>query len=131
MESIVSKIYEYDDLASLGGVSPEDIEVVEKKLALQFSDEYRQILLEFGVVSFNGHEINGISNAIRLDVVINTKEEKERTDDIPADFYLIEDTHIDGILIWQDSDGFIYETGPNQKPRQVFDSLGEYLGLKN
>ena len=41
--------------------------------------------------------------------------------------YVIENTCVDGIIIWQDTIGSIYQTQPNLKPKKIADSLAEYV----
>lgn len=47
---------------------------------------------------------------------------------VPDDFYVLEEANIDGIVIWQDSNGIVYKTYPGcEKPKQIFQSFAEYL----
>ena len=41
--------------------------------------------------------------------------------------YVIEETHMDDIVIWQNAKGEIYQTAPNAKPIKICDSLAEYV----
>lgn len=46
----------------------------------------------------------------------------------PTDtMYVIENTGVDGIMIWQDTKGKIYQTKPESKPKKIVDSLAEYI----
>ena len=63
----------------------------------------------------------------RLNVVTVTMEQRERFGKITSTWYVIEETSIYGIVIWQDADGFVYETASNSKVKKVADSLSEYF----
>ena len=41
--------------------------------------------------------------------------------------YVIENTCVDGIIIWQDTKGDIYQTQPNMEPKKIADSMAEYV----
>ena len=41
--------------------------------------------------------------------------------------YVIENTCIDGIIIWQDANGIIYKSRPNLEPEKIADSLVDYI----
>jgi len=62
-----------------------------------------------------------------LDVVLVTKEQRERFGQEVQSFYVVEEANIDGIVIWQNSDGDIYETAPNLIPKKIANSLSEYV----
>lgn len=42
-------------------------------------------------------------------------------------YYVVEQANIDGIVIWQASDGKVYQTNPKLKPLQIAESLSEYI----
>lgn len=64
----------------------------------------------------------------RLDVVDVTKNNREHINDMVKDMYVVEEINIDGIVIWQDVTGRIYETCPGcEKPKPIYNSLVEYL----
>ena len=46
---------------------------------------------------------------------------------VPDDWYVLENAGIDGIIIWQDKTGRIYQTMPNGQKEYIADSLAEYL----
>ena len=74
-----------------------------------------------------GHELTGICDKKRLDVVRNTREERELNPFVPDDWYVLENAGIDGIIIWQDKTGRIYQTMPNGQKEYIANSLAEYL----
>ena len=41
--------------------------------------------------------------------------------------YVIEQTHIDGIVIWQSASGAIFQTILGSKTRKIYESLPKYI----
>ena len=114
-----------DFIGGKGG-DEETIIAYENALGTRFAPDYREYLKEIGLACFDGKELTGISKTSRLNVVDVTKEEREMNDGIPADFYVIEETCYDGIVIWQASNGFVFKTTPNTKPQKVGRSLADF-----
>lgn len=110
------------------GASLFQIESAEKLLGLKFACDFKECLLEFGAVSFGGHELTGFSADRNLDVVEVTQKNWKKNN-LEKNFYVIEEAHIDGIVIWQDANGTIYETTPNSKAKIIANSLAEYLNI--
>ena len=108
------------------GASAEQITKAENALGLEFADEYKEYLHLFGSVSCGGHELTGISKDERLDVIEVTRRNRVTHPDIPHDLYVIEETHIDGIVIWQVNSGEIFYTEENDIPIKVYKSFSEY-----
>ena len=116
------------DLLKGVGVSEEMITTAEKKLKLSFADEYREYLRIYGIVAFDGHELTGlVDNDPRVDVVAVTKAEKEKNKEIPEDFYVIEETDVEEIIIWQAGDGKVYCSSPNSAVKLISNSLFDYI----
>lgn len=129
MADIVNKLLSLPSFCSLTGVSVEQISNAEKTLALRFADEYREYLLTFGIASSDGHEFTGICNSKRLNVVDVTLAEKSITPGIPNDWYVLEEAGFDGIVIWQNSIGKIFQTQPGREAVELADSICDYLEL--
>lgn len=108
------------------GVSVIQIEQAEKALGLKFAFDFKECLREFGAVSFCGHELTGFSADPNLDVVMVTQKNWIKNK-VEKNLYVIEEVHIDGIVIWQSSNGVIYETAPGLMPRKIANSLSEYI----
>lgn len=104
-----------------------DINVAEKELDLFFSNDYKEYLLQYGLISYDNHELTGLCSSQRLNVVYATKEERKNNPHIPIDYYVIEQTNIDGIVIWQSSNGEVFQTYPNSNPEKIANSLSEYI----
>ena len=60
-------------------------------------------------------------------VITQTKKEHELNPKVPNTMYVIENTGVDGIIIWQDTAGAIYQSAPNVEPKKIADSLSAYL----
>ena len=148
MTKIVSTIKSFSDYHALSPVPENDIARAEKRLSLAFAPEYRDYLLAFGAVAVNGHEIMGINEDAdrlllglnvrelaagpwRLSVVHMTIEKWELNPNVPRSMYVIENPAIDGIVIWQDVSGGIYKTSPGSPPKDIADSLADYIGVRS
>ena len=125
--NLVDKIRSYSNIFTLAPATKESIEQAEKELGITFSKEYVDYVAEFGVAIFNGHEFTGLCDGKRLDVVRITKEQRELHKYIPSDMYVVECLDIDDIVIWQNSEGAVYASTPISKPRQIANSLYEYI----
>ena len=56
-----------------------------------------------------------------------TIDERERNSEIPANLYVIEETGVEEIVIWQSEDGKIFYSAPNQELTKLCDSFAEYV----
>ena len=126
MLAFVKKLRQYDDFKALRGASLNEIKGVERKLNVEFSDEYKEYLSEYGIATANGYEFTGICQSERLNVVCVTEKERKNVREIPEGAYVVEQTHIDGIVIWQTRDGAVYQSQGNSFIR-ICDSLYEYI----
>jgi len=127
--NIISAIRDQVGFVSLNGVDFQNIQNAENTLGLRFSQEYREYVQEFGAASFQGHELTGICNIPYLNVVDVTITEKKLMQKIEPSWYVIEEAHIDGIVIWQDETGHVYQTSPSSSPIKIANSLLEYIRL--
>lgn len=123
--NIVTTLKTMPDFYSLSGSPESAVQEAERTLGLSFASEYREYLSSLSLVSFCGHELTGLVSSPRLNVVSAT--ERLRNRHIPSDYYVIEETNIDGIVIWQNSTGAIFQTAPGQAPVHIYDSLCEYI----
>jgi len=129
MSDMVKKLQAKPNFYALDGVSGEQIEQAERALSLKFVDEYREYLAAFGVASACGHELTGICASPRLNVVDVTISERISNPTVPADWYVVEQANIDGIVIWQSCSGEVWQTMSNVPPVKLCESLCEYLKL--
>ena len=111
------------------GKPAEEVEIakIEEMLGVGFAEDYRSMLKTFGFVCVEGHEITGITNAKRLNVYDVTVKERANADCNLSGFYVIEQTHIDGIVIWQSVSGEVYRTVANSEPVKIADGMERYL----
>lgn len=126
MTDVITTLKNVPDYIGGNGRKEEEIKAIEEKLGLVFSSDYRLYLKEIGLACYSGHELTGICKDKRLNVMDITLEEKT-TKEIPADWYVIEQTNIDGIVIWQVSTGEIYQTNFDGKAEKLCESLKEYI----
>lgn len=129
MPSIVDKLKTKEHFYALSGASEEAVQAAEQLLGASFSKEYREYLFAFGLASFQGHELTGITDSKRLSVVDVTKEERRLSKGIPAGWYVLEQANIDGIVIWQAADGMVYKVKPGYAPSELCSSLSEYIDM--
>ena len=128
--NIVSTIQCMPDFIGGNGRSEIEIENTEKILSLIFAKDFRTYLLEIGIACFDGHELTGICTSSRLNVVDVTINERTNNPDVPSDWYVIEQTNIDGIVIWQNSKGEVYQTQPCCDSIKIANSIVEYITNK-
>ena len=125
--SIVKTIECISNVNHLTPATHEEIQHREDILDLMFASEYKEYLLNYGVIWFDGHEITGICNGKRLDVMVVTKDEKKLNPFVPNNWYVIETLDIDGIVIWQSPSGEIYQSFPNGTLIFYAESFEKYI----
>jgi len=128
MADIINLLKKQPDFYALTGASEAEIKAAEQNLDLQFAADYRNYVAAFGAASIDCHEMTGVCKSDRLSVVAVTQEERKKND-VPSDWYVIEQANIDGIVIWQDSRGAVYQTGPNAKQKKLCSSLAAYIEM--
>lgn len=127
MMDIIETINSLSDLLSLKSATVQQITDAELQLKLIFADEYKKYLGTFGSIMADGIELSGIAKAEYRNVISLTKKAWELNPKVPHSMYVVENTGVDGIIIWQDKNGKIFETRPNAEPKQIADSLSEYI----
>ena len=127
MSDIINIIKSLPQLSYVDGASKSSISNAETQLCLTFSSEYRKYLAEFGSIAAKGIELTGLINADYCNVVFITKQEWELNNNIPHTMYVVENTCVDGIIVWQDSKGYIYKSAPNSTPKKIAKSLSDYI----
>lgn len=130
MSQIIDIIKTLPKLARVGHISDEVINDAERKLSLNFSKEYKEYLSEFGAISAKGIELTGIIEVDYCNVVSVTKNEWALNPSVPHNMYVVENTFVDGVIIWQNSDGEVYASRPNNSPKPIAKSLAEYIVLR-
>ena len=127
MSNIIDVVNNLPELISTGAADSASIEYAEKELGLKFANEYKEYLGEFGSVLADDVEITGISKSKSRDVVTVTKREWSLNSQAEHNMYVVENLAIEGIIIWQDENGTIYETSPNKSAKKVANSLTDYI----
>lgn len=126
MKNVVEILKNAPDYIGSDGRSEEVVHQSEIDCKTEFADDYKDYLREIGLASFDGHELTGITHSDRLDVVSVTEKQHELNRIIPADWYVIEEAGIDGIVIWQNRKGEIFLASAG-KPEKIADSLADYI----
>jgi hypothetical protein len=127
VNSIIEELRKKRDYFSERGASEETIRNAERTLDLSFADEYREYLQRCGSASCAGHELTGISADKSLDVVRVTKHHLDNNPNVTIPLYVVEEAHVDGIVIWQSPTGEIYQTEYKDSPHKIYSSLSEYV----
>lgn len=127
VKDIVSLINSLSDLLSLKPATAIQITDAELQLRVSFANEYKEYLSAFGAIMADGIELSGIAKSEHRNVIALTKKEWELNSKVPHTMYVVENTCVDGIVIWQDTNGMIYQTSPNSEPKQIASTLYDYV----
>lgn len=127
MTNIVSLIQNLEDYSSIGAPKPYNVDLTEQKLGIPFASDYKDYVMAFGAASFYGHELTGVCNSERLDVISATERSRHFFSNFPADAYVIEELLFDHIVVIQTQSGLIYSYGPSDKMEKIANNLCDYL----
>ncbi|QCT06262.1 MULTISPECIES: SMI1/KNR4 family protein [Ruminococcus] len=127
MTDIIKVINSKDGVIHGKETNENEIKQAELELGLRFADDYRNYIKQFGCMVIGSREITGISSQENYNVVSTTKAQRNYNKNIPENSYVIEQLNIDGIIIWQSSNGEVFQTSPNTAPMKIADSLVEYI----
>lgn len=127
MTDIIKVINSKDGVIHGKETNENEIKQAELELGLRFADDYRNYIKQFGCMVIGSREITGISSQKNYNVVSTTKAQRNYNKNIPENSYVIEQLNIDGIIIWQSSNGEVFQTSPNTAPMKIADSLVEYI----
>lgn len=127
MKNIVEIINSLSNLLPLKPATSIQITDAELQLRISFANEYKEYLAAFGAIMADGIELTGITKSEHRNVVAQTKSGWKLNTKIPHNMYVIENTHVDGIIIWQDTNGLIYQSSPSSDAKQIARSLAEYI----
>lgn len=127
MKTIIGVINSLPNLLPLKAASSMQIIDAELQLRVSFSNEYKEYLSTFGAIMADGIEVSGIAKSEHRNVVALTKKEWALNPKVPHTMYVVENTCVDGIIIWQDTTGEVYQTYPNHTPKKIADSLQDYI----
>lgn len=127
MKSIVETIQSLPNMISFNPATNGEIMNAEIELRVSFAEEYKSYLLAFGAIVAAGIELTGIAKAKHRNVIFVTKQEWDMNGNVPHTMYVIENASVDGIIIWQSSEGKIYRTTADSQPVQIAESMNEYI----
>ena len=127
MGNIIKVIKDLPDVLTGNGVDESSIFEAEKNLSIEFSEEYKTYLKNFGIAACDGHELTGISKSKRTNVTDVTINNRKRSPHDMSDYYVIEESGIDDIVVWQKTNGIIYTTSYDSDVKELYKSLEEYL----
>ena len=127
MTKIVDLMKSLPDMLPMKPATEAQITDAELQLRVRFSEEYKEYLRAFGAVIADGIELTGIAKSEHRSVVSLTKKERELNSKVPNTMYVIENTCVDGIIIWQNTEGTVYQTLPETSPTKIASSLYEYI----
>ena len=130
MSKIIDVINKLPDLLALKPATNIEIKDAEMQLEVSFADEYKEYLLAFGAIMADRIELTGIAKSAHRNVVNQTKQESELNVKIPNTMYVVENIRVDGIIIWQNAIGEIYQSSPGSEIQKIANSLAEYLSNK-
>lgn len=126
MDGIIETLKNAPEYIGGAGRLNTEIENAEKQLGNEFAPDYKCYLKEIGLACFDGHELTGICKDTRLNVVDVTVAQRKQYPEA-CSWYVIEETNIDGIVIWQSPTGAIYKTTLGIKAQKICDSMTEYI----
>lgn len=127
MSEIVNVVKALPKLACVGKTADSVISDAERQLQLSFAAEYKEYLAEFGAISAKRIELTGIIGVEYCNVVYATRQAWELNPRVPHSMYVVENTYVDGIIIWQDVSGTIYQSTPSTEPKQIAVSMADYI----
>ena len=130
MSRIIEVIEKLPELITLKPAEIDTIENIEIELALLLAEEYKEYLHMFGAVMADNVELTGVAKSKHRNVVTVTKREWEANPLIKHTLYVVENIGIDGIIIWQDKTGNIYQSCPHCSAVKIADCLADYLETK-
>jgi hypothetical protein len=111
----------------LSQCTKDEIDEAEQELGLVFADEYKELLLGYGSLETKHLLISSTLKNISVNVVTLTQQIRSIYDNLPKDLYVIMDSGVDGIIIFQDSKGKIYETSHDDTIMEAYDSLAHFI----
>lgn len=128
MSKIINAVKQLKDLKTFVPATDKDIRSIELDLHVYLSDEYKEYLKNFGAVLADNVELTGFAKSECRNVVkVTTAEWEKNPGTKEKKMYVIENVGIDGIIIWQDQSGAIYETHPDAAAEKIADSMADYL----
>ena len=107
MKTIVDLLRAQPAFISAKAPTAQEVTQAEQSLGVTFAADYRDYVAALGVASYEGHELTGVCPFPRLSVVSVTQQERTANPAIPPAWYVLEQTNIDNLVIWQDASGAV------------------------
>ena len=128
MSNFINKIGAIKSLYQTGGCSKNDIIEAQKKLDLNFSQEYKSYILTYGAISFRGTEWTGLGKRLHgyLNVIDATLMLRDLDSSFPSDCFVVENLGTDTGVVISNSEGGIYIYHQGQK-KKIHINLENYL----
>lgn len=130
MSKIIDVIEKLPGLITLKPAEIQTIENIEIELALPLAEDYKEYLQKFGAAMADNVELTGVTKSKHRNVVVVTRKEWQSNPLIKHTMYVVENLGIEGIIIWQNSSGKIYQSSPNHAAEKIADNLADYLEYK-
>lgn len=127
MEKIVELLRKQPSFAAAKQPTAQEVAMAEQTLGVTFAADYRAYVTALGVASYEGHELTGVCPFPRLNVVSVTRQERAANPAIPSSWYVLEQTNIDDLVIWQDASGAVYQAIPGRAPEKICATMQEYI----
>ena len=127
MSRIISVVNRLQGLKTFTPATESDVNNIRIDLHMELSNEYKEYLKTFCAILAEDVELTGFAKSKNRNVVQVTKREWDLNPSFKGKMYVVETVGIDGLIIWQDSKGTIFESSPGSSAKQIADSLAEYL----
>ena len=124
---LIEEIREIRKLYHAQGCDESQIKKAEKDLNMEFPNEYKEYLKEYGAISFFGTEWTGLNVEEYIDVVRVTVKERELNKNFPLKYFVLENLGIDGLLTIVSENGKVFSWNPDGKINLIAENLVDYL----
>jgi len=124
---LIEEIREIEKLYHAQGCDESQIKKAEKDLNMEFPNEYKEYLKEYGAISFFGTEWTGLNVEDYIDVVRVTVKERELNKNFPLKYFVLENLGIDGLLTIVSENGKVFSWNPDGKINLIAENLVDYL----
>lgn len=124
---LIEEIRKIGKLYHAQGCDESQIKKAEKDLNMEFPNEYKEYLKEYGAISFFGTEWTGLNVEEYIDVVRVTVKERELNKNFPLKYFVLENLGIDGLLTIVSENGKVFSWNPDGKINLIAENLVDYL----
>lgn len=131
MKTIVDLLRAQPAFISAKAPTAQEVTQAEQSLGVTFAADYRDYVAALGVASYEGHELTGVCPFPRLSVVSVTQQERTANPAIPSAWYVLEQTNIDDLVIWQGASGAVYQAMPGRAPEKISTTMAAYIAPKD